>query len=439
MRPIFLVTLVMLTGTWTIGGEPQKSNIEAVDTPKVQEAVLHSFSHNDGALPLAAVTFDSAGNLYGTTWQGGQSSEQCGSGGCGVVFQLVPNRDGTWNENVLYNFQGEKDGGFSTAGVVIDKGGNLYGTTYDKGAYNFGVVLKLTPNGDGTWTEKVLHTFKDKDDGGTPLAGLTLDASGNLYGSAAQGGVHGKGTVFKLTPSAGDRWKFTTLYSFRGGKDGFYPYAPPVFDAAGNLYGTTFYGGGSGCYGNNGCGTVFRLMPKSGGGWRESVLHRFRGEHDGAAPQAGLILDGVGNLYGTATGGGAHGEGVAFKLTQTSSGRWTEKVIRAFWHGYPYAGLIFDSLGNLYGTTSHGFVYELTPISGGSWKESVLHFCDERHGDGATPMAGLIFDSSGNLYGTTENGGEHGFGVVFTITNRNKVKVIDVVLTGSTSRYIFAK
>lgn len=360
---------------------------------------------------MAGLTFDSAGNLYGTTWQGGTGNNYCGTGGCGTVFQLTPAGKGVWNETLLYSFQGQKHGGFTTAGVVVDAAGNVYGTAYNDGAHNWGVVFELAKV-NGTWTERVLHAFNLTPDGASPLAGLTMDASGNLYGTAAQGGVNGHGTVFELSPAVGDNWNFKTLYSFRGGNDGFYPNAPLVFDEAGNLYGTTPYGGGNGCYSNLGCGTVFKLTPKAAGGWHETLLYRFKGEHDGGAPASGVVLDTVGNLYGTASRAGVYNQGVAFELMHTDGGRWGEKVIRAFQYSSPDGGLVFDSAGNLYGTTSRGFIYELM-ISGGRWTETVLYQCEKQHGE--VPQGSLSFDSSGNLYGVTEYGGKYGFGGVFRL------------------------
>ncbi len=267
------------------------------------EKVLHSFGDStDGISPSqAGLIFDAAGNLYGTT-----SNKQ------GTVFELTPTKDGGWTEKILHSFNGT-DGGFPFAGLTIDAAGNLYGTTYEGGTYNSGTVFELTPTKGGGWTEKVLHSFGNGADGAFPRAGLIFDSAGNLYGTTSQGGAYNScmptiprnnistcGTVFELTPKAGGRWTERVLYSFNhNGTDGYDPLAGLIFDAAGNLYGTTSMGGsenGRGCF--LGCGTVFELTPTKGGGWTEKVVHNFDGT-DGVSPSAGLIIDAAGNLYGT--------------------------------------------------------------------------------------------------------------------------------------------
>ena len=278
-------------------------------------------------------------------------------------------------------------------------------------------MFELTPKAGGGWTEKVLHSFNAKD-GFVSYAALIFDAFGNLYGTTAGGGAYGDGTVFELTPKGGGGWTETVLHSFND-KDGSAPYAGLIFDGAGNLYGTTLMGG------HYVDGTVFKLTPKGGGGWTETVLHSFNDNgKDGFAPLAGLIFDEAGNLYGTTYGGGTYGYGTVFELTPKAGGAWTETVLHSCndngKDGYEsYASLILDAPGNLYGTTSvggaygYGTVFELAPKAGGGWTETVLLSFNDK--DGFSVLASLIFDASGNLYGTTYAGGAYGYGTVFEV------------------------
>jgi uncharacterized repeat protein (TIGR02543 family) len=336
-----------------------------------QEKVLHNFNNNgtDGFLAQAGLIFDAAGNLYGTTSSGGTYTY-------GTVFELTPTAGGGWTETVLHSFGNGTDGAYAYAGLIFDAAGNLYGTTSGGGAYDGGTVFELTPTAGGGWTETVLYSFGNGTDGNGPSwAGLIFDAAGNLYGTTQGGGVYtscnssnGCGTVFELTPTAGGGWTEQVLHSFNGnGTDGFYPQAGLIFDAAGNLYGTTQFGGnfGGNCY-TFGCGTVFELMPSRGGGWTEKLLYNFTGGTDGAEPYAGLIFDAAGNLYGTAAYGGTHyycytGCGTVFELTPAAGGGWTAQVLHTFGNGAdgqnPTASLIFDAAGNLYSTTTGGGTY----------------------------------------------------------------------------------
>ena len=324
-------------------------------------AILYAFTGADGANPYAGLIFDAAGNLYGTTYLGGSTA--CPYG-CGVVFKLKPNPDGTWTESVLHSFTGP-DGAAPLAGLIFDAAGNLYGTTANGGADNNGVVFKLTPGPDGTWTESVLYSFTGGADGANPwLAGLVFDAAGNLYGMTEGGGGSGRGVVLKLTPNPDGTWTESVLHSFTG-PDGSFPFAGLILDAAGNLYGTTDDGGSGGC--TDGCGVVFKLAPNPDGTWTESVLYSFRLLGGGARPHAGLTFDAAGNLYGTTLKGGAYDYGVVFKLAPSSTG-WKETVLHTFGGlgKYPFAPVIFDPAGNLYGTTSsgssnYGLVFEIAP------------------------------------------------------------------------------
>ncbi len=255
---------------------------------------------------------DAAGNLYGTTEYGGDYS--CGGPGCGTVFELMPTEGGGWTEKKLHNFGNGTDGVFPLADLNLDVAGNLYGTTYGGGglcSYGCGTVFELTPNGNGNWTEKVLHSFNDNGtDGDLPYAGLIFDAAGNLYGTTVAGGSSYAGTVFELTPHGNGNWTEKVLHSFSNvGTDGASPFAGLIFDAAGNLYGTTTYGG-------NHPGTVFELTPTGGGDWTEKVLHSFSNVGtDGAYPYGGLIFDAAGNLYGTTYLGGTYNYGTVFEVT----------------------------------------------------------------------------------------------------------------------------
>ena len=404
-----------------------------------KERVLYSFDGDSiyaPAHPTASLISDAAGNFYGTTLDGGASC----AGACGTAFELSPQPSGGWKQIVLHSFQndGQQGGYYPRAGLVSDPAGNLYGAAYLGGntscdIFGSGTVFELLPTVGGGWKEKVLHSFDstgDCTDGSGPYGGLNLDAAGNLYGTTSAGGVDNYGTVFELSPSAGGSWTETVLHSFNG-YDGQAPYASLIFDPAGNLYGTTTLGG------NLFYGTVFELSPASGGRWTEKVLHSFDTGSGGYQPQAGVILDAAGNLYGTTTYGGigtcTNLCGTVFELSPTASGGWTKKTLHHFTNngkdGYaPGAGLTFDHAGNLYGTTEDGgngtssacspgcgTVFELTPAAGGGWAEKVLHNFGQYKNDGQFPEAGVVFDTAGNLYGTTNAGGAILGGTVFQI------------------------
>jgi uncharacterized repeat protein (TIGR03803 family) len=414
------------TAMGTDGKESEYSNQSEAIIPSGgpgSESALYSFSGgSDPKLPYAGLTFDKAGNLYGTTELGGASKQ-------GTVFEVTRNSDGTWTESVLYSFSGGADGGQPSAGLVLDAAGNLYGTTKFGGSANCnlgcGTVFQLKP-ASGGWTETVLYSFSGGADGREPYATLLFDTTGNLYSTTLFGGNVGSvcssgcGTVFKLTPASGS-WTESVLYAFAGGTDGASPYHGLVFDPAGNLYGTTYAGGASGN------GTVFKLAPGSGS-WTESVLHPFAGGSDGKNPYGGLILDASGRLYGAAFQGGAPGFGIVFELLPTLKGGWRERVLHTFGNApsaNPVASLVMDPAGNLFGTTMAGAnltscgggcgtLFKLVPASGGNWTYTVLHIFG-RGTDGFHPTGDLVLDPAGNLYGTTEAGGAQGSGMVFEI------------------------
>jgi uncharacterized repeat protein (TIGR03803 family) len=268
------------------------------------ETVLYSFGGEGGCNPIAALTFDKAGNLYSTF-------PNSGTYGAGIAYELTQSAGG-WDEKILYSFDGWEPG----APVIVDTAGNLYSTTPIGGSGHGGTVWELM---HGSWKEKTLYAFTGPG-GANPAASLAFDKAGNLYGQTESGGKYGRGVVFKLAPGAKGRWKDTVLYSFKGGLDGEYPISSvPVFDRAGNIYGTTTQGGGTGC-GGKGCGIAFKLTRGASGKWRETVLHRFN-DNDGRWPYYGVAIDNTGNLYGTtAFGGNAgcfdnYGCGVVFEIT----------------------------------------------------------------------------------------------------------------------------
>lgn len=372
----------------------------AVPSSAQSFSVLHSFTGApDGCKPQGDLYRDSAGNLYGTT-------ADCGSAD-GVIFKV--STGGV--ETVLYRFTGGSDGGIPEAGLIRDTSGNFLGTTYSGGSTGNGVVFKFSAN-----KETVIHSFSGTD-GSHPAAALVRDKAGNLYGTTFYGGTAACscGTVFKIDTTNTE----SVLYSFTGGADGKFPAGRLLLDAAGNLYGTASEGGVVNCdNGIHGCGVVFKMSPTG----QETVLYTFSGGSDGGEPMAGLVRDSAGNLYGTTFAAGNlsrtcalnAGCGVVFKLSKTNQ----ETVLYTFADGAdganPVADLVLDSTGNIYGTTKlggagYGVVFE---ISGGL--ESTL-YTFEAAGDGAGPLAGLIRDSSGNLYGTASFGGGSQEGSVFKI------------------------
>jgi uncharacterized repeat protein (TIGR03803 family) len=378
----------------------------------VKEKVLHSFTGGtDGSATQAGVITDAQGNFYGTTQLGG--STQCGGEGCGTVFKLTPKG----KETLLHVFtMSGGDGVYPVGGLVADSAGNLYGTTLNGGGKcQCGTVYRIAPDG----TEAILHDFKGGTDGSFPLAVLTIDAAGNLYGTTGSGGQECScGTVFKITPAG----KETVLYAFAGGSDGNYPGAGLLLDQAGNFYSTTS-NGGIDCDGTGqGCGTVFKLAP----GGTKTVLYAFQDPSQGAYPAAGVIMDANGVLYGTTNNGGVDcdgsgaGCGTVFKLAADG----TETALHIFQGGndgaYPKDTPVIDSAGRLYGTTVEGggandggVVFALKP--GG--KETILYAFTGGN-DGGAPYAGLITDASGNFYGTTYIGGTGGAGTVFELKKK---------------------
>ena len=332
-------------------------------TPAGVHTVLYDFTGGaDGGEPYKGVTLDAQGNLYGTAVTGGGGSCE---GGCGVTFKLS-NSGGVWTQSVIHTFTGGKDGSGPGSPVAIDEQGNVYGTTPTGGANGMGVVYQLRPGATGGWTLRVIHTFTGGSDGGGGSASrLMIDATGNLYGVCTVGGTNGFGTVYKMSSVQG-KWQFTTLYAFKDQPDGALPYGGVISDKAGNLYGTTYYAG------VHDLGTVYKLT-HSNGTWTESVLYSFKGGTDGASPISSLVADAAGNLYGTTSDGGAAACvcGVIFKLTRGATGKWTESVAYRFpgmpQPGFAYNGMVAGSTGTFYGATVHGgsgndgAIYQFTP------------------------------------------------------------------------------
>ena len=386
-------------------GIPAALRAQAPDKPPAGTfSLIYSFQGpqfqgTDGCLPEAGLVRDAAGNLYGTTLNGG------GQFGYGTVFKVTP--DGT--ESVLHSFAGApSDGRYPQWGsLTLDAAGNLYGTTYNGGEFDSGTVFKVTATG----SESILYSFCAQAgcaDGADPAGGIARDPAGNLYGTTVYGGTDNEGVVFRL-PARGTE---KVLHNFaRSTTDGGLPYSNLTRDSSGNLYGTTDAGGTSDA------GTVFEVSASGA----YSVLYNFRGFPDGLGPfGGGLLRDPSGNLYGVTESGGASDLGVLFEL----SAGGTESVLLNF-NGTegrgPLDGLARDGAGSLYGTTevggsgagcalSCGVLFKLTTTG----REFVLHnFTLDSASDGAYPVGGVIRDSSGNLYGTLEQGGAYGCGAVF--------------------------
>jgi uncharacterized repeat protein (TIGR03803 family) len=394
-------------------------------TAQSPEFAIYTFAGapDCGNLAAAAMISDSAGNLFGTTFDGGVNVKGC-------VFEL--SRSGNvWKETVLYSFSGA-DGYYPGAGLVFDKLGNLYGTTVRGGLYDAGVVFELSPSAGGSWTETVLHSFGSGVDGSAPESTLVFDKSGNLYGTtSSSGGNRRGGVVFELSPGQGG-WTETILYSFPtslSGPDGSVPAGGVVIDRKGRIYGNTTYGGAGGS------GAVFELVPSGGGRYKESLIHSFD-ITDGLNPGSGLAMDSKGNLYGTTTFGGNVsvcqyvGCGTVFELAADTQGNWTESVLLAlsFGDGGDTVGPVaLDRRGNVYavartgGANGQGSVIELTPGGNGSWAETILHsfhYTFPYGDDGQFPYAGVTV-SRGKVFGTTSSGGAYDNGIVFEMNPAN--------------------
>src|SRR5450631_3502 len=388
------------------------------------ESVLHRFSDGrDGAVSMAGLISDAEGNLYGTTMYGGEHCDANFFLGCGTVFELSPQANGKWRLRTLHTFLGGTDGANPYAGLVFDSAGNLYGTTLtggnpDLGAMGYGTVFELQHIGNN-WQETVLHSFHIRD-GAYPMAPLTWGPDGALYGTTSAGGhrhctayhlnLFGCGMVFRLKQYPSGWWE-ERVHVFNG-MDGAQPYGGVTFDQAGNLYGTTSEGGTLGLI--QGGGTVYQLtkVGKRKKRWVETTLYTFP-TYEGQ-PRGELVIDSSGNVYGAAEFGGVYGSGSVFETSQSGTA-WTLNTLHSFTGAYgdgwfPTAGVVLDSDGNLYGTTSGGpagnchvgcgQVFMLDKSN--SWAETVLH--DFEGPDGALPWASLLLKGN-HIYGTTYVGG----------------------------------
>ena len=406
---------------------------------QTQYKVLWSFgSPNDGATPLSELVTDRSGNLYGTTKFGGSTLICATTGGCGTVFELSPTSDGSWTETILYSFCSNfgnnvcLDGAFPLAGLIRDANGNLYGTTSSGGPQPCqicGTVFALSPPSStgGQWTESVLYGFctngsKICADGAVPTSRLARDAGENIYGTTSEGGsghsidANGGGVVFELSRGT-DGWTEAVLYNFctlgEGNfcPDGAAPQAGLTFDKVGNVYGTTEFGGSQN---SEGGGTLYKLTPGANG-WTETVLKT--GSTSTGAPLGTVSVDPSGNLYTTFSAGGISEEGGLLRVGPR--GGATTFSFNGKNGQAPAAGVIIDtSHPGLYGTTSFGGtgfgnVFKMVAPA----QETILYnFCSQPNcADGSLPMAALIEDKSGNLYGTTKLGGINNQGVVFEI------------------------
>ncbi len=329
-------------------------------------------------------------------------------------------------ETLLHTFTTARtDGATPRAGLIFDDAGNLYGTTCKGGSDNAGTIYELTPNGSGGWNFSLLYSFSPKPKYNIDeISGLTFDKAGNVYGTTSIGGDFNNGRIFELSPQAGGAWSETVLHNFQqNGKDGFYPTGGVTIDSLGNLYGTSYYGGMGTCQFDS-CGVVYELAFKAGH-WVEQILYNFQNNGtDGSYPNSGVVFDTEGNLYGTTAGGGTYGDGAVYELSRAEGGGWTERTVHSFGAtgdtGFP-SGLIFNG-GNLYGATADGGtfagnVYRLTPTGGGAWSEQILYSFPYNFGGGTPQLpGGIAMDSAGNIYGIGVEGGANLDGAVFELS-----------------------
>jgi uncharacterized repeat protein (TIGR03803 family) len=402
------------------------------------ETVLYSFPGGvNGQSPNGTLAIDSSGNLYGTTVSGGISNNR---GGCGIVFELSPASGGGYTPSVLYTFQAvsSTDGCNPESNVILDSAGNLYGTTIQGGINGVGIVFELVRGSGGTWTENILWNFTGGDDGAYP-GNVFFGPQGNLYGTTTAGGVQsctlngseaGCGTVYELTSASGE-WTETTLYEFPNENSGITPNALAI-DEHGDLFGTTAFGGPPprlDCNSENGCGVVFELALEADDSFRYKVIYSFASTSttDGENPTGLVLLNGA-HLFGATTYGGTVGDGTVWELSNNGSG-WSESILYSFQGGNdavnPLSPPLLAAGGALYGTAGGagnghcsggcGTLYRVTNSDSG-WSEKVIFRFNKSDGDEYGSSAGLIQDSTGNLYGVTATGGSSGDGVVFEYT-----------------------
>jgi uncharacterized repeat protein (TIGR03803 family) len=365
------------------------------------ETTIFNFNGStDGAWPKAGLVVGSNGDLYGATQYGGTG---CSPSGCGTVYTLAYS-NGAWTENVIYDFLDVNDGAGPIGRITFDASGNIYGTTAFGMPYEKGTIYELTPNFFGGWSASLLYAFTGGADGNQPMTGLTFDQVGNLYGTTLFGGT-GDGVLFELSPNVNGTWTEKVIHAFGAyDGDGISPSTGVAIDAGGNLYGATASGGA------DNQGTIYEFSPGPGGTWNESILHSFVGKFDGSQPDA-LIMDKNANLYGAAGGGGIltqtgdPGSGTIFRLVRAGGGTWRFAPLYTFdgTTGAVPNGLVIDNSGNLFGTTNsggssiYGVAFELQrPSAGNPWTYSMLY--DFANGGGIEPQ-GLIINF-GELYGT---------------------------------------
>jgi uncharacterized repeat protein (TIGR03803 family) len=338
-----------------------------------------------------------------------------------VVPAMAQTETVLWN----FNYDSPEGGEYPLGSLIFDAAGNLYGTTESGGSYGLGTVFELSPTTGGGWTETVLHSFDNNGtDGYEPNSGLVFDAAGNLYGTTSNGTEYTNcksscGTVFELSPLAGGGWAETVLYSFDGT-----PSPGVVVDAAGNLYGTTEEGYTGGCDGW-GCGVVFELSPTVGGGWTEKTVYAFGKSGIGVQPEVGVVLDGHGNLYGsTAFAGSRISSVTAFELTPEADGEWNVTALHRFSDtgkaGSPTFSLTLDTAGDLYGVSANGMYRgEATAFElmpSADGVWSLKVLHNFGHNDDGVPSGGLILDAAGNLYGVMRTGGTRNQGAVYELS-----------------------
>ncbi len=379
--------------------------------------VIHSFEEEGGEYPSTDLVVDADGNIYGTTVQGGEN-------GAGSIFQLAKTPNG-WVHTVLYSFTGGADGGQPYGGVTLDAQGNLYGTAVIGGTGGIcaedgcGVAYKLSNSG-GTWTQTVLHHFTGGDDGSGPGTGLTIDPDGVVYGMTPTGGEFGIGVLFRLTPGPGGTYVFDLLHTFTGGSDGGTASAGRLLrDGSGNLYGVATVGG------DFQKGVAYKLT-NTNGTFAYDVIYHFQGLPDAGFPYGGLTFDSSGNLYGTTYYDGANDLGCVYRLEPQGGGTWHETVIYSFVGGSdgasPISNVSFDLAGNLFGTTSEGGpgcgcgTIFRLAPAGGGTWIESLAHAFTGAPDGAFPYNGMVAGSGGRFYGATVHGGEDGDGSIYEFT-----------------------
>jgi uncharacterized repeat protein (TIGR03803 family) len=421
MRNRFMLTLLIAIPTFA-------GTLLATDVTN-----LYSFTGiPDGNTPIGSLVADAAGNLYGVTFVGGTLGGCTRNKvvNCGTVFELKPGSGGTYTETIIHDFGGAGDGQVPLGGLIIDQAGNLYGTTSGGGVFHEGIVFQLSPQSGGGWTETILYNFgqNNASDASEPGAGLIFDSAGNLYGTTQLGGATDNGAVFELSPPSGSgAWTENVLYSFQGGSDGSYPYGGLAIDYRGALYGTTHL---AGLGGEPGYGTLFELVPPSGGSsWTESVLHRFTGKSDGGRPQGNLLRIGQ-SLYGT-TSSISGGAGTVFEVSPSAGGVNFETIYTLPTSDQegndPTSGVILGPGDELLGTAQNGgdvqggTIFELVPHSGGAWTFSLVATL----GDFGLSSPQGLFIHNGRLYGVASYGGDQhcvsggsgvkGCGAVFSI------------------------